>query len=305
MGTLPVASLSAQLIRFFSARSAAGAPLALITVVSTRGSTYSKPGTQILVDADGRYEGIVSGGCLEPDLVERSLRVIETGEPQSVEYDLVEDDELFGLGIGCEGVMRLLIQKLDAGTGYEPFSGLLTELGSRRSTIVARREPGIAEPVRFRVCRPRRILVLGGGTDAEPLVRLCDVLGWQVTVTDHRPGHIERFAAPAHCEVLCTALEDFANLMQPGCFDAAIVMSHHLRSDRAYLAALAKSDVPFVGLLGPRARRDRLLDELGADGRALEGRLRSPVGHRIGGAGPAAIALEVAAELQQVFSRAI
>ena len=117
--------------RFFSARSVAGAPLALITVTSTRGSTYSKTGTQILVDADGRYEGIVSGGCLEPDLVERSLHVIGTGEPQSVEYDLVDDDELFGLGIGCEGVMRLLIQKLDAATGYEPFERARAAAGSR------------------------------------------------------------------------------------------------------------------------------------------------------------------------------
>ena len=77
-------------------------------------------------------------------------------------------------------------------------------------------------------------------------------------------------------------------------------MSHSLEADRKYLEALARSDLGFIGLLGPPHRRKRLLDDLGEETACLlDGRLRAPVGKRIGGRGPAAIALEIAAELQE------
>jgi len=84
-------------------------------------------------------------------------------------------------------------------------------------------------------------------------------------------------------------------------FDAVVVMSHHLASDRAYLGQLAATDLRYIGLLGPAARRDRLLSELGESGEALGGRLRGPAGIDIGGRGPAAIALSIVAEIQGVL----
>ena len=279
--------------------------MVLITVLATRGSTYSKTGTQVLVDPTGRYEGLVSGGCLEQDLVERSLQVIATGEPQSVEYDLFGDDEVFGLGIGCDGAMTLSLQRLDAASAYEPFAGMLAALVDARSTVVERSVPAGPVAARFRVHRPRRVLVLGAGKDVEPLAHLCAVLGWQVTVSDHRQAQVERLQVPSDCEMRCTPLDQVDELVRAGQFDAVIVMSHQLSSDRRYLAVLAKADAPFVGLLGPKTRRARLVAEIDADANAFEGRLRSPVGLKIGGQGPAAIALEVVAELQQFFSQAL
>ena len=305
LDNLPKTVLTAALVRFFEARASAGEPLVLITVLATRGSTYSKTGTQVLVDATGRYEGLVSGGCLEQDLVDRALHVIATGEPQSVEYDLFSDDEVFGLGIGCDGAMTLSLQRLDAASCYEPFAGMLATLVDARSTVVERAAPVGPVVARFRVHRPRRVLVLGAGKDVEPLARLGNALGWQVTVADHRQGHVERLQVPAACEARCTPLDQADELVSAGQFDAVIVMSHQLTSDRRYLEVLAKADVPFVGLLGPKARRARLVAEIDADANAFEGRLRSPVGLKIGGQGPAAIALEVVAELQQFFSQAL
>ena len=78
-------------------------------------------------------------------------------------------------------------------------------------------------------------------------------------------------------------------------------MSHHLASDRAYLGQLAATDVRYIGLLGPAARRDRLLSELGEAGKALTGRLHGPAGIDLGGRGPAAIALSIVAEVQGVL----
>ena len=77
-------------------------------------------------------------------------------------------------------------------------------------------------------------------------------------------------------------------------------MSHNLDADCDYLAQLATSDVDFIGLLGPPHRRERILAKL-PELSLLEDRLRSPVGTRIGGRGPGAIALEIVAELQAYF----
>jgi xanthine dehydrogenase accessory factor len=87
-----------------------------------------------------------------------------------------------------------------------------------------------------------------------------------------------------------------------GQFDAAIVMSHHLLTDAASLRALVLSNVPYVGLLGPAVRRERLLGELGVEAARLRGRLRAPIGLDLGANSPESIALAIIAEIQAVLS---
>ncbi|MGH8313982.1 MAG: XdhC family protein, partial [Steroidobacterales bacterium] len=87
-----------------------------------------------------------------------------------------------------------------------------------------------------------------------------------------------------------------------GDFDAAVVMSHNLDSDARYLRALAASSMPYIGLLGPAARRRRLLADLGAAARQLGDRLYGPVGLDIGARTPEAIALAIVAEIQAFFA---
>jgi xanthine dehydrogenase accessory factor len=77
-----------------------------------------------------------------------------------------------------------------------------------------------------------------------------------------------------------------------------VLMSHHLATDLSYLRALATSAVPYVGLLGPAARRDKLLARLGLEARALNGRLHAPIGLPLGGRTPEAVALAIVAEIQ-------
>jgi len=79
-------------------------------------------------------------------------------------------------------------------------------------------------------------------------------------------------------------------------------MSHHLESDLNYLRALAHSAVPYVGLLGPAARREKLLTDLGADAAALRPRLRAPVGLDIGGRSPESIALSIIGEVHAALA---
>ncbi|MDE2450072.1 MAG: XdhC family protein, partial [Gammaproteobacteria bacterium] len=80
-------------------------------------------------------------------------------------------------------------------------------------------------------------------------------------------------------------------------FAAAVVMSHHLPSDLEYLRVLSASSLAYVGLLGPPARREKLLSELGSEAERLRSRLRAPVGLNLGGRAPEAIALAIVAEI--------
>lgn len=125
---IPTAQLSRQFLNFFYERVARKQSFALITVLSTHGSSYSKAGHELLIDDVGDVQEILSGGCLERDLAERSINAISTMTPEVIEYDLSADEELFGLGVGCEGSMRVLIQPLSADSAYEPPSSILDSL---------------------------------------------------------------------------------------------------------------------------------------------------------------------------------
>ena len=91
---------------------AAGEPAALATVVRVKGSAYRREGTRMFVRQNGTYECALSGGCLEPTVAEAAARVIATGEPVIVSYDLA-DDSVWGLGIGCSGAVDIRIERLD------------------------------------------------------------------------------------------------------------------------------------------------------------------------------------------------
>lgn len=89
----------------------------LATVVATAGSTYRKPGARMLIMADGSYLGLLSGGCLEADLKLHAQEVLASGVPRAIEYDMRgPDDILFGIGAGCEGAMRVLLEPVGPGS---------------------------------------------------------------------------------------------------------------------------------------------------------------------------------------------
>lgn len=345
-----------KIIETFAAWRGQGAPLVLATVYRTAGSTYSKPGHRILINAEGDYRGLVSGGCLEGDLAEHARRVVATGVPAAVTYDLRDGaDELFGLGVGCNGLIAVFLQPLTAREGYEPYATIAareldgkadaaatvvsvdgeaerahdlaagatvvvgadgyTAFGGADEASAARLAARCREAVADGVARfveedgvgvlyaplerVPRMLVLGAGLDAQPLVRMAVELGWRVDVADHRPAYVERGGFAAAESLSLIEPDSAASTFALDDYDAVIVMSHHLVTDRRYLAQLADCRAGYVGVLGPRARRDRLLDELGERGKRLRERLHGPVGLDIGADSPESIALSILAELQQ------
>lgn len=299
-GMSEVIRLTAQQFDFLQTCTQQGRSLAMLVVLGTEGSTYSKSGQVMFADADGVIQGMLSGGCLEGDLIERARRAIATSSHEIAEYDLVDDDELFGLGVGCEGVMRILVQPLNPETGYAPLTNVVERLRATPSVQVELDSVSVSADV----IRPRRVLVLGGGLDADPLVEIASSLGWQVIVGDRKPVNLERLRSTGRCELVDSSDADFADTVMHGSFDAAIVKTHNLIRDREHLELLAGTEVPFIGLLGPPHRRDRILSESAGLAESLGNRLHGPVGTRIGGRGPAAVALEIAAELQAFFTEA-
>jgi xanthine/CO dehydrogenase XdhC/CoxF family maturation factor len=342
-----------QLLQSFAAWRRAGEPLVLATVYETAGSTYSKAGHRILLAANGDYRGLVSGGCLEGDLAERARGVIAAAQAAAVTYDLRDSaDDLWGLGIGCNGLLRVFLQPLLPANDYQPFgaiaerlvgsgtAGVATVIESDRADLTVGatavvdtagerffgaegegaallREAGraamrssSARLAAERGCRilsaPLRpipkLLVLGGGLDAIPLVGMTAELGWFVTVADHRPAYLARGGFERAERVVLVEPGKLAASLVLGDFDAIVVMSHHLATDRKYLAELAAVDTRYLGVLGPRARRDRLLAELADVAPQLQQRLKGPVGLDIGADSPESIALSILAELQATLS---
>lgn len=116
---------TSNLLEFFAENKKKGEPLVLASVYETQGATYSKAGASMLMTGDGKFQGMLSGGCLEGDLAERATQVVAEGKPQSVTYDLAQDDEdLWGLGVGCDGLMRIFLQPLLPANNYQPFTSM-------------------------------------------------------------------------------------------------------------------------------------------------------------------------------------
>ncbi|HEX8330293.1 MAG TPA: XdhC family protein [Hymenobacter sp.] len=111
-----------RLLFAYDQHRAAGRPCALATVVEVLGSAYRRPGARMLVTDDGQLTGAISGGCLEGDARQRARQAIFRGEPALVTYDTRdEDDPRHGLGPGCQGVVRILLEPLDFAAPDNPI----------------------------------------------------------------------------------------------------------------------------------------------------------------------------------------
>jgi xanthine dehydrogenase accessory factor len=312
----------------------------LATVVATAGSTYRKPGARMLIRDDGSYVGLLSGGCLESDLQSHAAEVLHSGIPRAVEYDMRgPDDVLFGIGAGCEGAMRILLEpagQQSRAAAAMAAVGRATQAGNAASLVLVHESESMAlgtylaekplaamligaaeQALADRSSRAMEwtegagrgrafmqylaptphLLVCGAGPDAQPVVSTALALGWRVSVVDHRPAFALTTRFPGAHVSLATP-QSLRSAIDLSRCHAAVVMSHHVLSDEAYLRELADSGQPaYVGLLGPDTRRARLARELGPAAEKLRSRLRGPVGIDIGANTPEAIALSIIAQI--------
>ena len=294
-----------------------GEPYALATVVRVDGSSYRRPGARLLVPADGAPVGLVSGGCLEDEAARLARAAIDDDAPHIVTIDhSAEGDELWGLGLGCRGVVHLFAEPpalaretLDAlrsvRRGGEEVYLLTSHDGSRRRVPpeeaaaladgIGPDRPvllpdGVLDPIR----RPIHLVVCGAGPDAAALVDAGRRLGWRLTVADPRRAMLgrDRFGDAGRCDA---EPADAADRIGVDDRTAVVIMSHDYVRDAAYLGGFIGRGAAYLGVLGPRDRTDRLLAEVGSTSGVDV--IHAPAGLDIGADGAEEVATAIVAEI--------
>lgn len=319
-----------------------GRRAALATVVHISGSAYRRPGAKFLIEETGDTLGSVSGGCLEADVREIAKSVLMTGVPSLRHYSTGADEDIvWGLGLGCNGLVDVFIQPATEGpladlagglrellAGDSPFVAATVVDGEGLGSMLAVEPDGIihgslgspdldkltAEHARglipagrsvvrtiaghqifFEVLPPPpHLIVAGAGDDARPLVAYAADAGFRVTVLDHRPALLAPEWFPQAARLVLARPEDPEVPLPPAARSLAVVKAHSLAIDREWVRRLLAAGVPYVGMLGPRARTESVLREIGQPD---DGRVYGPVGLDLGADGPRQVALAIVAEI--------
>jgi xanthine dehydrogenase accessory factor len=265
----------------------------------------------MLVHGDGRFEGSVSGGCVESDILQTAADVI-AGAPFQLKRYGVADAAAWEVGLPCGGEIAVMVQPVSA-TGFDPelFDRIAeardrgealtvtTDLSTGHSDL---RPQETGEVFVNRYDPPRRLLIVGAVQIAQSLAALATTLGIATTVIDPRARFLteERFPGVT----LDDRWPDEAiAALKPGPATAVVTLSHDIKIDDPALIAALATDAPYVGALGSRrshaARRERLAAE-GLSTAQID-RIDAPVGIDIGAIGPSEIALSIAAAMVGAF----
>jgi xanthine dehydrogenase accessory factor len=327
---------------------------ALATVVKVKGSSYRSPGARMLITDDGKWVGSISGGCLEGDALRKARMVMQSNKPITITYDTREEsNQNLGIGLGCNGVIDVLIEPIHPEENYnsvtlfesflqknEPialatifspdFAGeklIMNSSGDFTYTVTnqdisnAIRED-LAESFETKKSQAKlygstevfleliqpvvEVILFGGGFDARPVSAMAKSLGWDVTVTDECISHIAPVFFP-FADTLSLCKREFIDrdfIITP--YTACVLMSHNYEYDRDVLKKLLNSASPYIGILGPRKRFDKMVEEFKKEGIELSAeaqhRIHSPIGLDIGAETPDEIAISIIAEIQGTFA---
>lgn len=338
-----------------------GKQTALATVVHVEGSSYRRPGARMLISEDGELTGAISGGCLERDALRKALLVMVQQKARLVTYDTNdEDDAKLGMGLGCNGIIHVLIEPIDVSDPNNPIHFLKSMVSRRQQNVlvtlfslqnkrdeqygtcllisedgnVSGNPPllkdtleadakfalanksssfknyiaGSSDQIAFieLIKPPVRVVIIGAGNDAIPVVKMADLLGWETVVADGRADHAMKERFISACEVMVLKPENVLDNLTVDDQTVFLLMTHNYNYDLAMLKALLTRKVSYIGSLGPRKKLDRMIEELKAEGILLNDEQLStvygPVGLDIGAETAEEIALSALAEIKAVLS---
>ncbi|OLD90694.1 MAG: hypothetical protein AUG81_01910 [Verrucomicrobia bacterium 13_1_20CM_4_54_11] len=258
------------------------ASFALATLVRVQGSSYRRPGARMLICESGNMIGSLSAGCVEEEIAVRARDVLRTGQPTLMSFDTQKR-------FGCAGKIDIFIECATENF----FVDLAENLDARRCCFAVTRFDGDqigTRTVEFdhehehelvqKIHPPLRLLIFGEGPDSAPLHSLANSLGWQTFEI------IDANQLP----------------LEPDEWTAAIVKSHNYGRDFAVLRTLLPLDLHYVGLVGPRKRRNQLLSDLLDLGLTINAGFFAPAGLDLGAETPEEIALAIVSEIQRVFA---
>lgn len=334
---------------------------ALATVVQVKGSSYRSPGARMLMLDNGRWVGSISGGCLEGDALRKARQVIMNNVPRTVTYDTSNDeDNDLGIGLGCNGIIDILIEPIDPQQTDGPIAQLesyikygnmggsatvfqsdhpqfpvgskanLNDLGAMVYShpklaevvktdlvaVVKNQKPGIKYytlgkhkiGVFLELIQPGiDLLIFGGGFDAKPVTELAHVLGWNVRVTDECVAHLVPINFPKADHMQSCKREYVHKEINITPYTAIVLMSHNLKYDEEVLSQIINSDAPYIGILGPKKRAEKLFIALREKynieiSKDQMDKIHAPIGLDIGAETPDEIAISIISEIQAKFT---
>src|SRR4026208_1038678 len=350
-----------DIIKAFDEAQKLGKQTALATVVHVEGSSYRRPGARMLIEDDGQLTGAISGGCLEGDALRKALLVMTEKRSRLVTYDTMDDDDAkFGVGLGCNGIIQVLIEPIDIADPDNPIQylkavnekrqkGVLITLFSLQDkkdpqygTCLLLKEDGDVidhTPVLKDVLLadanealtnqtssfknyiskdqnltafievikpPVSLIIIGAGNDVIPLVDMAEILGWETTVVDGRPNYAKKERFASACQILVSKPELVLDQLLIDEHTVFLLMTHNYNYDMAMLRQLLQKNIVYIGMLGPKQKRERILGELKDEGLTFTEQqlavLHSPVGLDIGAETSEEIALSILAEIKALFA---
>jgi xanthine dehydrogenase accessory factor len=351
------------IIQAFEEAQQQGKQTALATVVHVQGSSYRRPGARMLITVDGQLTGAISGGCLEGDALRKALLVMTRKQPMLVTYDTTdEDDAKLGVGLGCEGIIHIVIEPILPDQPDNPIQ-LLKNISAQRQHAVLvmlfslndRREvqpgtcllqlPGatvtarvgndalqkaitadaktafvnqvsatktyVSEGKQFtafiELIKPAvSVVIIGAGNDAMPVAQMANLMGWQVTVADGRPAYATAARFPTANQVMVTKPDQVVAQIAIDAQTVFVLMTHNYNYDLKVLRQLITQRVTYIGMLGPRKKLVRMLDELKTEGIEPTAEqlatVYGPVGLNIGAENAEEIALSIIAEMKAIIA---
>lgn len=305
--------------------------IALATVVSTWGSAPVPVGGQLVIAPRERFEGSVSGGCAEADVIAEAADVMAEGRPKLLEFGIT-DEVAWRAGLPCGGTIKILLEPLEHERDAALLDRILAARGSRRMLAVvtnvatgARRvlEGGTAMPPEIARCLaagksrlietkagdefvqaivpPVRLVVAGATHIGQVLAGLAQRIGYEVIVVDPRAAFAteERFGGTptinAWPETSLSALALDGRT-------AVVALTHAAHIDDEALSAALRSPCLYIGALGSKRTQVNRVERLKKAGfsDADLARIHAPVGLAIGAQGPAEIAVAILAEIIKV-----
>jgi len=154
---------------------------------------------------------------------------------------------------------------------------------------------------------PVSLVIVGAGNDAIPMMQIADSVGWDVTVVDGRNTHAKQERFTNACQVLVSKPEEVLQNILVDNYTAFVLMTHNYNYDFAMLKSLLKKDINYIGILGPRKKLDKMLNDLKEEGIELKEkqvkRIFGPAGLEIGAETPEEIALSIISEIKASFAQ--
>lgn len=305
----------------------------LATVYQTKGSAYRKAGAMMLFNEYGQQLGLLSGGCLEADIKLHARKCMQNGDAVTIRYDSQDEDDIScKLGLGCGGVIDVLLQPITPKNNYLDLVRVRKRLMTMRNLKYAQYLPnpansastsrileehdGLNPPIdcmssiigqrndRWFVSvikPPPHILVVGGGYDTCPLAAVASMLGWHTTVCDPRPANARQEHFLSVNKIIRCQPENIAQHTDMATVDGIIIMSHNVRLDAKALSLAHRSEARYIALLGPSHRKQRVLQIARLNENDFAARIHGPAGFDIGAQTPESIALSILAECHSVL----